>query len=55
MYHPALRRAFRDRIVAVVIVLTLAVLFVFMILIERRNARLGIRTPSLFMPSEPSE
>jgi len=39
-------------LVAVVALLALAVLLVFLVLIERRNARLGVRTPSIFMPMD---
>jgi len=55
MYRSALRSALRDRLVAVVALLALAVLLVFLFLIERRNQRLRLRTPSIFMPMEPPQ
>lgn len=55
MFQPALRSTLRDRLVTVVAFLALAVLIVFLFLIERRNARLGLRTPSVFMPAEPPQ
>lgn len=52
MFRPAIRRTIRDRIIAAVAFFVLVGLVVLIILIERRNVCLGIRTPSIFLPSE---
>lgn len=55
MFRPTIHRTLRAHLVAAVAFLALAALVVFLVLIERRNARLGVRTPSIFMPGEPPQ